>query len=242
MYFTYYLLQAKKILWSFNASQLIDSSSLTHNNSTVGLLCILSFQTNKSYLISNDKAWLVSPYILRQTENKWFPKHLNTWGKHKIKILPSHCNDIILFLMNSRIGIHSPYSTCALQTLSAKPGSFPASIVQILIRHLLKCVKDNKYFHKGSIWELFQKNAVCDVGALCTADPHPVVYQGKWKMLPIICECFHYKVNRIYKLSENDENNPYLLEVFLYYYDFTSIYYPIIVFLEKKQNQKLFTV
>lgn len=168
----------------------------------VRLLCILSFQTNKSYFVSNDKARLVSPNILRQTENKWFPKHINTWGTRKTNMLPLHGSDFILFSMNNRIGINSPYSTCALQTLSAKPGSFPANIVHILIRHLLKSVKDNKYFHKGSIWELFQKNAVCDAGALCTADPNPVVYEGKWKMLPIICEHFRCKVNRIYKLSQ----------------------------------------
>lgn len=45
-------------------------------------------------------------------------------------------------------------------------------------------------------------------------DPNPVLYQGKWKMLPITCEHFYYKVNRIYKLFENEENNLQLLEVF----------------------------
>lgn len=90
------------------------------------------------------------------------------------------------------------------------------NVVQILIRHLLKCVlKITNIFLKAQVWGLFQKNAVCDAGASCTADPNPVLYQGKWKMLPIICEHFHYKVNRIYKLFENEENNLQLLEVFL---------------------------
>lgn len=39
--FCFLLLQAKKVPWSFSAPQLIDSSSLTLNNSTVGLVSSL---------------------------------------------------------------------------------------------------------------------------------------------------------------------------------------------------------
>jgi len=53
-------------------------------------------------------------------------------------------------------------------------------------------------------------------------------------MLPIICVRSQYKVNRIYKLCENEENNLQLLEFFLYYYDFTSISIPKIAFPAKK--------
>lgn len=75
------------------------------------------------------------------------------------------------------------------------------------------CVKD-KYFHKAQVWGFFQKNVVCKAGASCTAFTNPVLYQGKWKMLPIICEHFHYIVNRIYHLLENVENNLQLLKMF----------------------------
>lgn len=140
---------------------------------------------------------------------------LNFKKKKKKEKKPSHCNDFIFFIINTRIHHQVRPSSTQFSANSEVKARFSSSECSSNINQSSSemCVKD-KYFHKGSSMRLFQKNAVCEAVASWTACPNPVLYQGKWKMLQIICEPFHYTVNRIYKLLENAENNLQLLEFF----------------------------
>lgn len=66
------------------------------------------------------------------------------------------------------------------------------------------CVKENKYFHKGSNVRVFTEEGRVWCECLMHSGFLPyVLYQRKWKMFPKTCKILHCKLNRIYKFFGN---------------------------------------